>query len=111
MIKRISDFLAGLPATIAAGVFLLMDLIPHLATEFGITEVPWIAFPFDPGWVTVLISGTPLVYLAVWRMIRHSGIGKISSALLISIAMFAAIVIGDLFAAGKVAYSDRKSVV
>lgn len=98
MIKRISDFLAGLPATIAAGVFLLMDLIPHLATEFGITEVPWIAFPFDPGWVTVLISGTPLVYLAVWRMIHHSGIGKISSALLISIAMFAAIAIGDLFA-------------
>lgn len=104
MIKRISDFLAGLPATIAAGVFLLMDLIPHLATEFGITEVPWIAFPFDPGWVTVLISGTPLVYLAVWRMIHHSGIGKISSALLISIAMFAAIAIGDLFAAGEVAF-------
>ena len=38
MIKRISDFLAGLPATIAAGVFLLMDLIPHLATEFGIAK-------------------------------------------------------------------------
>ena len=104
MIKRISDFLAGLPATIAAGVFLLMDLIPHLATEFGIAKAPLIAFPFDPAWMTVLISGTPLVYLAVWRMIHHSGIGKISSALLISIAMFAAVAIGDLFAAGEVAF-------
>ena len=35
MIKRLSDFLAGLPMTIAAGVFLLLDLIPHLMEEFG----------------------------------------------------------------------------
>ena len=78
MIKRISDFLAGLPATIAAGVFLLMDLIPHLATEFGIAKALLIVFSFDPAWMIVLISGTLLVYLAVWRMIHHSGIGKIS---------------------------------
>ena len=60
--------------------------------------------PFDPAWVTVIISGIPLLYLAVWRIIHNPGISKISSALLITIAMFAAIAIGDLFAAGEVAF-------
>ena len=104
MIKRLSDFLAGLPMTIAAGVFLLLDLIPHLMEEFGGTPAHLSFLPFDPAWVTVVISGIPLLYLAVWRMIHNPGISKISSALLICIAMFAAIAIGDLFAAGEVAF-------
>ena len=104
MIKRISDFLAGLPMTIAAGVFLLFDLVPHLAEEFGGQAVTFALLPFDPAWVTVIISGIPLLYLAVWRLIHNPGISKISSALLICIAMFAAIAIGDLFAAGEVAF-------
>lgn len=45
-----------------------------------------------------------MVYLAVWRVVYNPGISKISSALLITIAMFAAIAIGDLFAAGEVAW-------
>ena len=104
MIKKLSDFLAGLPMTVAAGVFLLLDLIPHLMEEFGGTPVHLSFLPFDPAWVTVVISGIPLLYLAVWRMIHNPGISKISSALLICIAMFAAIAIGDLFAAGEVAF-------
>ena len=31
MVKKLNDFLAGLPMTIVGGVFLLMDLAPHLA--------------------------------------------------------------------------------
>ncbi len=104
MIKKLSDFLAGLPMTVAAGVFLLLDLIPHLMEEFGGTPAHLPFLPFDPAWVTVVISGIPLLYLAVWRMIHNPGISKISSALLICIAMFAAIAIGDLFAAGEVAF-------
>lgn len=103
MIKRVNDFLSGLPMTIAAGVFLLMDLIPHLMEELG--GRPAVSFlPFDPAWITVIICGLPLLYLAVWRIIRNPGISKISSALLICIAMFAAIAIGDLFAAGEVVF-------
>ena len=60
--------------------------------------------PGDPAWITVIISGIPLLYLAIWRIIYNPGISKISSALLISIAMFAAIAIGDLFAAGEVTF-------
>lgn len=60
--------------------------------------------PFSPAWITVIISGIPLLYLAVYRIIYNPGISKISSVLLITIAMFAAIAIGDLFAAGEVAF-------
>lgn len=104
MLKRINDILAGVPATILAGLFLLMDLVPHLMKELGGTAVSLDVLPFDPAWITVIISGIPMFYLAVWRVIHNPGISKISSALLITIAMIAAIAIGDLFAAGEVAW-------
>ena len=104
MLKRINDFLAGLPMTIVSGAFLLLDLIPHLMEEFGAAETHLSLLPFDPAWVTIVISGVPLLYLAIWRVIYNPGISKISSALLICIAMFAAIAIGDLFAAGEVVF-------
>ncbi|HIS46361.1 MAG TPA: cation-translocating P-type ATPase [Candidatus Scybalocola faecigallinarum] len=104
MLKKLNDFLAGLPMTIVAGVFLLLDLVPHLMEEFGGTPADLSFLPFDPAWVTIIISGIPLLYLAIWRIIHNPGISKISSALLICIAMFAAIAIGDLFAAGEVVF-------
>lgn len=104
MLKKLNDFLAGLPMTIAAGIFLLLDLVPHLMEEFGGTPVQVSFLPFDPAWVTIVISGIPLLYLAIWRIVHNPGISKISSALLICIAMFAAIAIGDLFAAGEVVF-------
>lgn len=104
MLKKLNDVLAGLPMTIVAGVFLLLDLVPYLMEEFGGTPVQLSFLPFDPAWITIIISGIPLLYLAIWRMIHNPGISKISSALLICIAMFAAIAIGDLFAAGEVVF-------
>lgn len=104
MLKKANDFLAGWPMTIVAGIFLLLDLVPHLIEEFSGTPMHLNAFPFDPAWVTVTISGIPLLYLSIWRIIHNPGISKISSALLITIAMFAAIAVGDLFAAGEVAF-------
>lgn len=95
MLKKINDFLAGVPATLAGGVFLILSFVlPGMGVEA----------PVNPAWITVLISGLPLLYLAIWRVLYHPGISKISSALLISIAMAAAIAIGDLFAAGEVAF-------
>lgn len=95
MLKRINDVLAGLPVTIIGGVLLVFS--------FVLPRVD-VSLPIDPAWGTVVISGIPLLYLAVWRIIYNPGISKISSALLITIAMFAAIAIGDLFAAGEVAF-------
>ena len=95
MLKRINDFLAGIPMTIAAGAFLVLSLMLSLMD---------ISIPMDPAWIAVIISGLPLLYLALWRVVHNKGIARISSALLISIAMIAAIAIGDLFAAGEVAF-------
>lgn len=104
MFKRLNDLLSGLPMTIMAGICLFIDLIPHLAGELGWSTYSLDRLPFDPAWVSVIISGLPLVYLSVWRTVHNKGISKISSAHLICIAMFAAISIGDLFAAGEVAF-------
>ncbi|MBR6259428.1 MAG: cation-translocating P-type ATPase, partial [Oscillospiraceae bacterium] len=94
-VKKANDLLAGMPATLIGGVFLLFSFIfprlGHAALE-------------NIAWVTVIISGIPLLYLAVRRIVQNKGISKISSALLISIGMFAALLIGDLFAAGEVAF-------
>lgn len=95
MLQKINLLFSGIKATLIGGVFLLLSfLLPRCG----------IGLPVDPAWITVIISGLPLLYLAVWRIIHNPGISKISSALLISIAMFAAIAIGDLFAAGEVAF-------
>lgn len=104
MLQKINALLSGLPMTIISGIFLLADLIPHIRETLGKEAAPPDFLPFDPAWATVVISGLPLLYLAVWRLIYLKGIRRISSALLISIAMFAAISIGDLFAAGEVAF-------
>ena len=95
MLKKISDFLAGVPMTVIGGVFLI---ISFTLSRMGID------LSADPAWITVIICGIPLLYLALWRIIYNPGISKISSALLIVVAMFAAIAIGDLFAAGEVAF-------
>lgn len=95
MLKKINDLLAGIQMTAIGFVFLILSFtLPRV----GIT------LPIDPAWVTVIISGIPLLYLAIWRVIYNPGISKISSALLIVIAMFASIAIGDLFAAGEVVF-------
>lgn len=104
MVHRIHDILSGLYMTILAGLFLLLDGIPHLVEEFGGQRPFQNIFPFEPSWITVIICGFPLVYLSIRRIVYNKGISKISSALLISMAMFAAIAIGDIFAAGEVAF-------
>lgn len=95
MIKRINDCLSGVPMTLTGGAFLLGSLVLMLFDT---------QLPADPAWVSIIVCGIPLVYLSLWRIIHNPGMKKISSALLISIAMFAAIGIGDIFAAGEVAF-------
>lgn len=95
MLKKMNNFLTGIPMTIIGGVFLVVSLVLSLMK---------ITVLIDPAWVAVIFCGIPLLYLSIWRVIHNTGISKISSALLISIAMIAAIAIGDLFAAGEVAF-------
>lgn len=95
MVKRVNDTLAGVPMSVVGGLCLAVSLILKLT---GVTVL------FDPAWATVFICGIPLLYLSCRRIIHNPGMKKISSALLISIAMVAAVSIGDIFAAGEVAF-------
>lgn len=95
MLKKVNDFLAGMPMTIVAGILLVISFVcPRVGIQL----------PFEPAWGSVLICGIPLAYLSVWRLIYNKGISKISSALLITIAMIASVIIHDLFAAGEVGF-------
>lgn len=95
MLKKINDILAGIPMTMIGCLFLILSFVlPRVGISLAI----------DPAWATIIISGIPLLYLALWRVVYNPGISKISSALLIVIAMFAAIAIGDIFAAGEVVF-------
>ena len=92
MLKKMCDCFAGLKMTVVSGIFLIASLILMITGK----EVA-----VDPAWVTVVLSGYPLLYLAITRLVYKKWI---SSCLLISIAMVASLAIGELFAAGEVAF-------
>ena len=92
MIDRINDFLSEIKMTSISGIFLIASLIVLLTG----TNVP-----VDPALVTIIISGFPLLYLAVTELVFQK---RISSALLISIATIACILIDELFAAGEIVF-------
>ncbi len=94
MIDEITDFLFGLKMTIVSAIFLVIAIIFMI---FGI-ETP---IYLNPAWGAVIISGIPMLLLAMTRLIRERWI---SSALLIAIAMVASLLIGEIFAAGEVAW-------
>ncbi|WP_455645456.1 heavy metal translocating P-type ATPase [Methanosphaera sp.] len=90
--EELMHFLEGLKMTAVGGVFLLFSLI-LLFTDYTL--------PVDPAWVTIIISGLPLLYLALSRLVYEHWV---SSALLIVMAMFASLMIGEIFAAGEVVF-------
>ena len=94
VIDEITDFLFGLKMTILSGIFLLIAVIFMI---FGIDTPIYL----NPAWGAVIISGIPMLLLAMTRLIREKWI---SSALLIAIAMVASLLIGEIFAAGEVAW-------
>ena len=89
MLKKMCDLFSGLKVTIVSGVFLVWSLIMMIMD---------IDLPVDPAWVTVVLSGYPLLYLAITRLVYQKWV---SSCLLISIAMVASLLIGELFAASR----------
>lgn len=92
MTAHFFNYLAGTRMTLIGGGFLAASLVILLGN---------LPTPVDPAWITVAICGLPLGYLAVTRVFFER---RITSALLISIAMLACIYIGELFAAGEVAF-------
>lgn len=93
--KDFIEFLESTLMTVIGGIFLVFSPILTVAE---------IKLFIDPAWVAIVISGTPILYSAVKKLIQNRGISRISSSLLISVAMIAAASIGDVFAAGEVAF-------
>lgn len=98
MFKKTSDYFSGIKMTIVSGIFLLASLILLICKKiYSIDINPYL----DPAWITIIISGYPLLYLAISRLFKQKWV---SSALLISIAMIASIIVQEVFAAGEVAF-------
>ncbi len=89
--------LNSVPMLWVSGIFLLASFI----TEYilPLMDISF-EFPINPAWVSLIISGIPLAYLAIVNTLDK----RITSPLLITIAMIAAVYIGDIFAAGEVAF-------
>ncbi len=100
MFEKVTKFLNSVPMLFVSGICLAVSFIGEylipLATG-GSEHIFMVQF----AWASILISGFPLVYSAFYRLIKQR---LISSALLITIAMAAAVYIGDIFAAGEVAF-------
>lgn len=92
MLKEKIDKLSTLPYVVISGIFLLLSFILMLGK---------IKLAFNPVWVTIFISGTPMFYYALRNIIVNK---KITVAVLISIAVISSIFIGEYFAAGEIAF-------
>lgn len=57
--------------------------------------------PVDPVWIAILLCGTPIVKGAIVGLVTEF---DIKADVLVSIALIASIVIGEIFAAGEVAF-------
>ncbi len=98
MLKKVATLCSELKMTIVSGVFFLLSLILLiLKSVLGLEISPYL----DPIWITIIISGYPLVYSAFFKLFKKK---QISSALLITIAMIASLIIGEVFAAGEIAF-------
>lgn len=95
--KHYIEKLNSIPMLWVSGIFLFASFISeYIAPLMGFA----LEFPINPAWVSLVISGIPMLYLAVTNTLDK----RITSPLLISIAMAAAIYIGDIFAAGEIAF-------
>ncbi|MEY7999515.1 heavy metal translocating P-type ATPase [Clostridium sp. Mt-5] len=76
--------------TILSGIFLLVSFFR------------WIpGLPFDAAWIAIVISGIPIVFGAIKGLITEF---DVTADVLVAIALIAAIIIEQYFAAGEVAF-------
>lgn len=92
MLERILEGFESTAAIIFSGLCLL--------ASFFVSD----RLPLDPAWLSAIVSGSGIVYWGIRQLFEGEGLNRITSALLVSIAMIASIAIGDLFAAGEIAF-------
>ena len=90
--ETLFETLAGIKMTTISGIFLAISIIFILLK---------IQTPLDPSLICVIISGLPIIYTAITDLIHNH---KISSDLLVTLALISCLIIGQNFAAGEVAF-------
>lgn len=90
--EKAEEFLSSIPMTIIGGIFLGISLVCMLTG---------IELPVNPAWVPIIISGIPILYGALTALFCEK---TISSELLVSTAIVASVTIGEIFAAGEIAF-------
>jgi heavy metal translocating P-type ATPase len=58
-------------------------------------------FPIDPAWLAILLCGIPIIKGALEGLLREL---DIKADVLVSLALIASVIIGEIFAAGEVAF-------
>ncbi|WP_018211872.1 heavy metal translocating P-type ATPase [Desulfitobacterium hafniense] len=77
-------------------LFLVFSLPALILSFFEIGS-----FPVDPAWIAILLCGIPIIKGAVVGLVTEF---DIKADVLVSLALIAAIFIGEIFAAGEVAF-------
>lgn len=90
--EKVEEFLSSIPMTIIGGIFLGISLVCMLIG---------IELPVNPAWIPIIISGIPILYGALTDLFYEK---TISSELLVSTAIIASVAIGEIFAAGEIAF-------
>jgi len=91
-LEKAEEFLSSIPMTIIGGIFLGISLVCMLTG---------IELPINLAWVPIIISGIPILYGALTALFCEK---TISSELLVSTAIAASVAIGEIFAAGEIAF-------
>ena len=92
MLDNLCKFLSGFKMTVISMIFLLVA---------GICMVLKIKTPVDIASFKIIISGIPVIYKGFKMLFLNK---KMTASLLITIAMFAAILTNEIFAAAEVAF-------
>lgn len=92
---RIEDFF-GIGGTRKEIVFLVLSGIGILLSLFRIRF-----FSIDPSWIAILLCGIPITMEAVVGLVRDH---DITADVLVALALWASVCIGQTFAAGEVAF-------
>jgi heavy metal translocating P-type ATPase len=79
---------------------ILLAIIGGITLIFSFFEV-WGPLPFDPAWVAIVFCGFPILQGAIVGLITSF---DIKADVLVAMALVAAVCIGEIFAAGEVAF-------
>ncbi len=77
-------------------LYLLLSVPALILSFFHIGNLP-----IDPAWITILLCGIPIIKGAITGLIREF---DMKADVLVSIALVASVLIGEIFAAGEIAF-------